>query len=176
MEAPRTGGGSDIMNREQAAAIHQHLMRAGNAIQRAGSVIQDLGQEDRQAFAEPLENVVTALQYELLYRLIYRRFPDLKPPSKEKPRIDSKLTWDKVHLPQSVTVMDFDRVILSELSRHWRKTARIVGRASEHYRGLGIDLDPAIAAARLMTMVDSGSIEGAGDLRKWRFSEVRLKG
>jgi hypothetical protein len=30
-------------------------------------------------------------------------------------------------------------------------------------------------AARLKAMVDSRLIEGAGDLRKWRFSEVRLK-
>jgi uncharacterized protein DUF3658 len=71
--------------------------------------------------------------------------------------------------------MDFDRIILSELSHVARKTARIVGRVSEHYRSLGIDLDPAIVAARLMAMVDSGLVERAGDLRMWRFSEVRLK-
>ena len=111
----------------------------------------------------------------MLDDLIYRQFPDLRPPSKEKARIDSKLTWDQVTLPPSITVMDFDRVILSLLSQHGRKTAAIVGRVSEHYAGLGISLDPAIAAARLMAMVDSGLVEGAGDLRMWRFSEVRLK-
>ena len=57
----------------------------------------------------------------------------------------------------------------------WLKTARIVGDVSKHYRSLGIELDPAIAAARLKAMVDSGLIESAGDLRKWGFSEVRLK-
>jgi hypothetical protein len=93
----------------------------------------------------------------------------------DRKQLDSELTWDKVHLPPSVTVLDFDRVILSELGPHWRKTARIVGRVSAHYESLGIDLDPAIAAARLMTMVDSDSIESVGDLRKWRYSEVRLK-
>jgi hypothetical protein len=88
---------------------------------------------------------------------------------------DSKLTWDKVSLPPSVTVVDFDRVVLSYLSQQWRKTARIVGNVSEHYSSLGISLDPAIAAARLMVMVDSGLVEGAGDRRMWRHSEVRLK-
>jgi hypothetical protein len=73
-------------------------------------------------------------------------------------------------------VLDFDRVILSTLSPQRRKTARIVGTVSEHYRTLGVDLDPAIVAPRLMAMVDSGLVESAGDLRKWRFSEVRLKG
>jgi hypothetical protein len=100
-----------------------------------------------------------ALQHEMLDKLIYRQFPDLRPPSKEKPRINSKLKWDKVSLPPSVTLMDFDKVIISLLGERWRKTAAIVGRVSEHYGSLGIDLDPVIAAARLMAMVDAGLIE-----------------
>jgi hypothetical protein len=135
----------------------------------------DLGKEGRAAFAEPLGKVVQTLHHQLLYNMIYREFPHLRPRDKERPRIDSKLTWDQVTLPPSITVMDFDRVILSLLSRHGHKTAAIVGRVSEHYASLGVSLDPAIAAARLMAMVDSGLIEGAGDLRMWRFSEVRLK-
>lgn len=107
--------------------------------------------------------------------MIYRRFPELEPPSKGKRFVDSKLTWKQVQLPPAVTVLDFDRVILSTLHRQWRKTASIVGNVSQHYREKGIDLDPAIAAARLMAMDASGLIESAGDLRKWRFSEVRLK-
>jgi hypothetical protein len=164
------------MTREQAAEIQRHLLTAKKAINRVAALVFDLDEvEDRKAFAEQIGNAYEALQHEMLDQVIYRQFPDLRPPSKEKPRIDSKLTWDKVSLPPSLTVMDFDRVILSTLSRQWHKTARIVGNVSEHYRGLGVDLDPAIAAARLMTMVESGLVEGAGDLRKWRFSEVRVK-
>lgn len=163
------------MNREQAVEIHRHLLRAANAIRRAEAMMWDLDQADRKAFAEPLGNTVTALHFELL-QVIYHRFPDLRPPAKGSRRIDSKLKWKQVQLPAPVTVLDFDRVILSEMSPQWRKTARIVGHVSEHYREQGIDLDPAIAAARLMAMVDSGLIESAGDLRKWGFSEVRLKG
>jgi hypothetical protein len=162
------------MDQEQATEIHRHLMRAANAIRRAERIMWDLPQQDRAAFAEPLGNTVTSLHIELL-QVIYRRFPDLRPPVKGSRRINSKLTWKQARLPPSVTVMDFDRVILSEMSPHWRKTARIVGNVSEHYRSLGIDLDPAIAAARLMAMVGSDLIEAAGDLRKWGFSEVRLK-
>lgn len=163
------------MDREQAAEIHRHLKAAANAMQRAERLIWDLGQEDRAAFAKPLGNVGTALHYELLFDRIYRPFPDLRPPDKGGRRIDSKLKWKQVQLPASITVMDFDRVILSELSQHWRKTARIVGNVSEQYRTRGIDLDPAIAAARLMAMTKDGLIEAQGDLRKWRYSEVRLK-
>jgi hypothetical protein len=163
------------VDREQAVEIHRHLLTAVKAINRVGNLTFDLSKEDRAAFAEPLGNVVQTLHYELLQRMIYRQFPDLRPPSKLKPRINSKLTWDQVNLPPSITVMDFDRVIISFLSRYWRKTAAIVGKVSEQYRSLGIDLDPAIAAARLMAMADSGLVESAGDLRMWRHSEVRLK-
>jgi hypothetical protein len=163
------------MTREQAAEIQRHLLTAKKAINRVAALVFDLDKvEDRKAFAEPVGNAYGALQHEMLDKVIYRQFPDLRPPSKEKPRIDSKLTWDKVSLPPSVTVMDFDRVVLSYLGQQWRKTARIVGNVSEHYASLGISLDPAIAAARLMVMVDSGLIESAGDLRMWGYSEVRL--
>ena len=164
------------MDREQAVEIHRHLLDAANAVNRVSGLTSNLSKDELRAFAEPLGNVGTLLHYDLLHQLIYRQFPDLKPPSEEEPHIDSELTWNQVSLPSSITTMDFDRTVLSELSQHWRKTARIVGRASEHYRKLGIDLDPAIAAARLMAMVDAGLVEGAGDLRMWRFSEVRLKG
>jgi Protein of unknown function len=163
------------MDREQAVEIHRHLQRAANAIRRAERIMWDLPQPDRAAFAEPLGNTVVALHFGLMHDVIYRRFPDLRPPSKGWRFVDSKLTWKQVQLPPSVTVLDFDRVILSELGRHWRKTLRIVGRVWDHYRELGIDMDPVITAARLMAMVDSDLIEGQGDLRKWRFSEVRLK-
>jgi Protein of unknown function len=162
------------MDREQATEIHRHLMRAANAIRRAERIMWDLPQQDRAAFAEPLGNTVTSLHFELL-QVIYRRFPDLRPPVKGSRRINSNLTWKQAQLPPSVTVTEFDRVIRSEMSPQWRKTARIVGNVSKQYRSLGIDLDPAIAAARLRAMVDSDLIEGAGDLRKWGFSEVRLK-
>ena len=104
------------------------------------------------------------------------KFPELKPPSSGRRFVDSKLTWDKVSLPPSVNVLDFDRVILSEVRQHWLKTARWSSAdVSEHYDKLGIDLDPAIAAARLMKMVETGIVEAQGDLRTWRLSEVRLK-
>jgi hypothetical protein len=164
------------MTREQAAEIQRHLLTAKKAINRVAALVFDLDEVgDRKAFAEPVANAYGALQHEMLDQVIYRQFPDLRPPSKEKPRINSKLTWDKVSLPPSVTVMDFDRVVLSYQSQRWRKTARIAGNVSEHYSGLGISLDPAIAAARLMVMVDSGLIESVGDLRMWGYSEVRLK-
>ena len=41
---------------------------------------------------------------------------------------------------------------------------------------LGLAISDEALAARIQVLTDSGRIEGVGDLRKWRFSEVRLKG
>jgi hypothetical protein len=43
-----------------------------------------LEQQDRAALAGPLGEVATALHFELL-RTVYKRYPDLRPPSDEEP-------------------------------------------------------------------------------------------
>jgi hypothetical protein len=164
-----------MMKRDQAVELERCLADANRALDRARLVIAGFLKEDRIRFNDLLEDVVDVLHSELL-PAIYAQHPNMEPPTVEEEVIDSDLTWDQVQLPSAVTVLDFDRVVLSELGPRWRKTARIVVRVSIHYRNLGIDLDPAIIAARLMAMVDSDLVDGAGDLRQWRFSEVRLKG
>jgi uncharacterized protein DUF3658 len=74
-----------------------------------------------------------------------------------------------------VTDAEFDQVILSTMSSHWRKVARIVGDVVVEYKRLGLVISSEMVAARLQALSDSALIEGVGDLRKWRHSEVRLK-
>ncbi len=56
-----------------------------------------------------------------------------------------------------------------------RKTAMVIVETLEQCQQLNLPIDPDIVGAHLAALVDSGRIEGAGDLRKWRYSEVRLK-
>ncbi len=163
------------MNREQAVEIHRHLKRAANAMRRAEQLILALDQEDRAAFAKPLGNVVVALHYELLFDRIYRRFPDLQPPAKGARFVDSKLTWKQVQLPPSVTEADIDVIIFSMMKPRFQKVAMIVIRSLKRCEELGLPVGDQVIAARLRLLADAGRIEGAGDLRKWGFSEVRLK-
>jgi len=46
-----------------------------------------------------------------------------------------------------------------------------LNRCKKH--GLPISCD--VLAARIQELAETGRLEGAGDLRKWRRSEVRLK-
>jgi hypothetical protein len=90
--------------------------------------------------------------------------------------IDSDLRWKQVRLPPPLTEADFDAVILSTLSQHWRKVASIVIRVVEKYEHTHPAVTYEIVAARLEALRGADLIDAQGDLRKWRFSEVRLKG
>jgi len=161
------------MDRMQAANIAKHLLDAADAIDRASAVILTLEQQDRAALAGSLGDIVSALHFELLLA-VYKRYPDLRPPSHEEPSIDSVLRWEDVVLPKSVSEADLDQLILSALEPNWRKTARVIGNLIIRCKALAWPIDAEMLAARVQELAEAGSIESAGDLRAWRHSEVRL--
>jgi len=162
------------MNEEQAAEIHEQLLEAARALARAeAAVFINLDKEGRKAFAEPLEKVVFALHTEVL-SLIYKQFPHLEPRG-EIPTISSHLTWDQIRLPPGMSEADLDAIIFSFMKRQWQKVAAIIGQSLGRCRELGVDLSDEAFGARILELAEAGRIEGVGDLRKWRFSEVRLK-
>jgi hypothetical protein len=66
--------------------------------------------------------------------------------------------------------------MLSATRGRWRKVAMVVGWVAEE---LGNDLqdDEApyeLVARRIEALVDDGRLVAQGDIKKWRFSEVRL--
>jgi len=96
-------------------------------------------------------------------------------PSDKKPEIDSTLRWEEVSLPPSVSEADLDQIIFSVMASRLLKTARVIGDAAVRCRELGLPIDVEILSARIGALAEAGRIEGAGDLRKWRHSEVRLR-
>jgi hypothetical protein len=108
---------------------------------------------------------------------VYDQYPDLEPPPREEeiPTISSSLTWDQVRLPPSVTETDLDGIIFSLLKPRWQKTAMVVSLAAQRCQERVLPIGYEEIAARLQVLSDSDRIEGIGDLRKWRHSEVRLK-
>ena len=163
------------MNREQAIEIERHLKRAANAIRRAEILIWDLDEEDRATLGEPLGKTIGALHFDLR-RAIYSKFPDLRPPDKGSRFLDSKLSWKQVQLLPPLTEAEFDKAILATLHPRWRKVAAIVIQVVDKYEHMHPTVTYEMVAARLKALSEAGQIESQGDLRKWRFSEVRLKG
>jgi hypothetical protein len=59
----------------------------------------------------------------------------------------------------------------------WRKVARVIGDSFEILEGCGIRPSGTIAKIidmRMASLVGSARLEAQGDIRKWRYSEVRL--
>jgi hypothetical protein len=164
------------MNREQAVRIQKHCLDADVALDHARMAVADLGKEERLTLDRLLGEVVETLHLDLLEQ-VYDQYPDLEPPPREEeiPTISSSLTWDQVRLPPSVTEADFDGIIFSLLKPRWQKTAMVVVLVARRCQELALPISDEEIAARLQVLGDSDRIEGIGDLRKWRHSEVRLK-
>ena len=164
------------MTRDQAEEVQRHLLDANSAMDRARRAIAGLGKEDRVRFDGLLAEVIAALRSDVLATL-YDQHPDLEPPVEEmeEPFINSELGWDQVRLPTSISEADVDAIIFSVMKPRWRKVALVVVTALDRCKELGLQISGEALAARIQVLAKSGRIEDVGDLRKWRFSEVRLK-
>jgi Protein of unknown function len=162
------------MDQDEAAEILEHLLDAAFAIDEARAAILTLGKDDQEEFAASIETIETAL-HSKLRRTIYDRFPDLME-FDEFPEISSALRWDQVRLPPSVSEAQIDQIIFSVMIPQWRKMALMVGDAFVRCKEVGLPISAEVVAARIQALVEAGRLEGEGDLRRWRHSEVRLKG
>jgi hypothetical protein len=67
-----------------------------------------------------------------------------------------------------------DRAILSSSGESWRKVALVVAVAMDAYPDLYFDIPDVFYSQRVRELVSSGHLEAQGNLRRMRFSEVRL--
>jgi hypothetical protein len=158
------------MDRDQAAEIHKHLRDAAAALDRATQAIFKLDTDERKAFAEVLFDVHDALHFGLL-RALYAEHPELRPP--DPPRISSTLRWED--LPDKISAADIDAMIFELLTPRLQKVAMVIAKALKRCEELALPVSAEIFGARIVALAEAGRIEGAGDLRKWRHSEVRLR-
>jgi hypothetical protein len=161
------------MNKTQAAEIQRHMLEAAEAIRRAEAAILVVDKEDQAKLVPPLAEIVCA--HIKLLQAVYVPYPELRPPSTDLPAISSALRWADVALPDAVSEVDLDAVIFSVLHSQWRKTGMVIGKAFTRCQELLLPVSAEMIGARLGALAESDRIEGAGDLRKWRHSEVRLK-
>ena len=159
------------MNRDLAAEIHKHLLDASAALNRADRAGLKLDEDGRRAFGELLADVIMPLHFGLL-RALYAEHPDLRPD--EPGHISSTLRWKDVLLADSVTEADIDAVIFEMLTSRLQKTAKVIGNVFTRFQQLSMPISDEIIGARIVVLAEAGRIEGAGDLRMWRHSEVRL--
>jgi Protein of unknown function len=151
------------------------MLDAAGAIDRAGEVIRSLDDEDRAMLNVPLRTIIGALHFELL-DAVYLRFPDLRPPPAEEHVLDTVLEWQDITLPESVSEIQLDQILFSVMNSQWRKTALVISRALERCQQLALPVGDELLSARIQALAEANRLDSKGDLRRWRFSEVRLKG
>ena len=159
------------MNREQAEEILDYLLEAARELDEARAAASLLGGQDKDAAS--LEELLVRLNSELLDGM-FERFADLMP-YKEFPAISSTLRWEAVSLPPSVSENDLDQIIFAHMTPKWQKVAMILWESIKASDKAGLPISDAMFAARIHTLVEADQLEGQGDLRCWRHSEVRLK-
>jgi Protein of unknown function len=162
------------MDKTKAAELQKLLLVASNALHQAGAALSGLDPDDRAIFAHPLAELVDRIHFDLL-ESIYARHPELQLPA-EPPTIGSELQWQDVTLPSPLSEIELDQIIFSVLTSRLQKTAMVIGKAMERCRERALPIDAEIVGARIQALAASDRIEGAGDLRKWRHSEIKLKG
>jgi hypothetical protein len=74
-----------------------------------------------------------------------------------------------------LTEAQFDKVIFSTLSKHWRKVAAIVTRVTDKYEHTLPAITYEVVAPRLKALSEADIIEGIGDLRPSALAVLTLK-
>ena len=69
---------------------------------------------------------------------------------------------------------DIDQVLLSFCEGRWLKVARIIGNTLQTFEKRGVRVSADEIDVRMEVLVDTGQLEAQGNIRKWRYSEVRL--
>jgi Protein of unknown function len=162
------------MDKQQAVEIQEYLLEAATAIDLASAIACRLSREERETIAVPLLEIYSALHLKLL-GMLYDQHPELALLG-ELPVVTTMLRWDDVVLPPTVSETEIDEVVFSVVTPRWQKIAMIVGKAAERDRTLALAINAETFGARVVALAEAGRIEAKGDIRKWRFSEVRLKG
>jgi hypothetical protein len=66
---------------------------------------------------------------------------------------------------------DLDALLLAAATVRWQKVAMVIAKAMSVYDSW----DEVRVGERIIALVKAGELESAGDVRHWRFSEIRLR-
>ncbi len=96
-------------------------------------------------------------------------------PLREETASDRELRWESATLPASVSEADLDSIIFFALTARLQKTAMVIVKAMKHCDEHTLSVSAEIIGARIQALAEACRIESVGDLRRWRYSEVRLQ-
>jgi hypothetical protein len=74
----------------------------------------------------------------------------------------------------SITDSSIDERILFFVRPQWRKVALVLTKVIHEFDAKGIGISEERLERRLRLLINLTQIESAGDVSRWRFSELRL--
>ena len=74
-----------------------------------------------------------------------------------------------------MTDSEIDEAILSSVEPSWRKVAMVIGTTAQKLYGdlSGGEEAYKLIAGRIETLVESRRLQARGDIKRWRFCEVK---
>ena len=90
---------------------------------------------------------------------------------------DPPLTPEQEELVNKLKASEVERIdeeILSNISGYWKKVASIVGATMIDLENRVEGIPDVYYAKRIIYLVEKGLVESQGNLKRMRFSEVRL--
>ena len=73
-----------------------------------------------------------------------------------------------------IPASDIDQLLLSFCDKRWLKVARIIGKTLQTFEERGVRVTAEEIDARMEVLVGTRQLEAKGNIRNWRYSEVRL--
>jgi len=78
-------------------------------------------------------------------------------------------------MPQEPSDAQLDALILRCAQTEWIKVEAVIVRVGDLCAVERLRFDPDVIGARIIALVQDGSLEGLGNLSRWRDGEVRLR-
>jgi len=86
----------------------------------------------------------------------------------------SKGELARIHSLSAEQIEQIDRALLAGACDQWRKVARIVGTVMSEESPRLQGVPDSYYSQRIATLVERGLLQSQGDLRRMRYSEVRV--
>ena len=164
------------MDRTTAQELMEIYLRVGNALNEADPIIRAIPNEaERSQQLHALGMLMGNVWIELQAPIV-RQHPELDPDS-EVGTADPCLTVEEQKLVAGLAPLEVQRIddeLIANCTSHWRKVARVVGKAMAEVGDRIEGIPDLYYAQRVAALVQDGRLEAQGNLRHMRCSEVRL--
>jgi hypothetical protein len=73
------------------------------------------------------------------------------------------------------TAIDLDTVILTCATPEWQKVTMLIAATVDATKAQAVDVTAQTIAGHIYALAESGKLEGKGNIRRWRTSEIRRR-